>query len=251
MSTIDISAVTDLTTVICISSARSGTNLLRNWFEQQSDFLSLGEIMSKSHGFSDLLMDLSIISSKEDMAIDEEGIVSLERHAFSERKSLFFKIFYNHLKEKQCYAKLDEIINQRKIIHLIRPNPLRVYFSLMRAKKTKLWRIKANQPAQDEVSIELDEAHFRKWLSVRNADIAYVGDTLRRNGGDHFEVLYDESEDFPDILNTVLNQKFDRAHKFKPKIRKQNTQSLEGQIVNYHKFSDFDRDLVPEGLDCV
>lgn len=55
MSTIDISAGTDLTTVICISSARSGTNLLRNWFEQQSDFLGVeslpldrGQLVSSS-----------------------------------------------------------------------------------------------------------------------------------------------------------------------------------------------------------
>ena len=251
MSTIDISAGTDLSTVICISGPRSGTTLLRQWFLQQQDFIALDEIMSKNHHSADLLMDLAIVRSKEDMAIDKDGIVKLERHVFSERKNLFFKIFYNHLKENHCYSNLGEIIRNRQIIHLIRPNPLRVYFSLMKAKKTNVWRIQLDQPAQEEVSIELNEAHFRKWFSVRNADIEYVRNTLRQSGGNYFEILYDEGEHFPDFLNTALNKKFGREHIFVPKIRKQNTKSLKSQIINYDKFSKFDSDLVPKGLDIV
>ena len=189
MSAINISAGTDLTTVICISSPRSGTTLLRHWFLQQQDFIAMGEVMSKNHGNADLFIDLAIVSSKEDMAIDKDGIDKLERHVFSEKKNLFFKVFYSHLKEKHCYLNLGEIIHNRRIIHLIRSNPLRAYFSLMKAKKTNLWSLKEGHAAQEEVSIELDEAHFRKWLSVRHADITNIRDTLRRSRGNHFEIF--------------------------------------------------------------
>lgn len=238
-------------TVICISTARSGTQLLRQWFEQQQDFLAFGEIMSRSHNYTNILTELSISYTETDNGVGLNGIEKLEKHAASERKTLFFKTFYNHLRARELFSDIGKLTTGRRVIHLIRSNPLRTYFSLVRAHQTNQWKLWWKKPASDKVSIELDALHFKKWLSNRNNGIQNVRKSLIQNKDNFVEVMYRESLDYPDALNKELCETFNRTHNFIPKLQKQNLFSLEEQILNYAEFSSYDCDLIGEPQDDV
>lgn len=223
--------------VICLSSARSGTNFLKSWFDQNPKYVAFGELFSKSHSFA-LKLNENGIEGNNGSSISVRELFQLEENIESKGQTLFFKIFYDHL-DKILEMDQLSLFKNKKIVHLIRTNPLETFFSLEKAKSEIIWK------TSDESKIKftrykLDREEFNNWFDKKSNKIRRYSKLIENNTKVRLEY---QSNYFENYLNKELNSFLKDDFNLNAKLKKQNPYQMRDVIINYDSFKDVDYDL--------
>ena len=224
-------------TVICLSSARSGTNFLRSWFDQNPAYETFGELFSKSHNFA-IKLNENGIKNNDGSSISVRELLQLEENIEAMGQTLFFKIFYDHLDKIPETDQLS-IFNNRKIIHLIRTNPLETFFSSKKAKSENIWKT-SDQNKIKFTRYKLDREEFNNWFDKKSNQIKHYSKLIENNTKVRLEY---QSNYFENYLNKELNSFLKDDFNLNAKLKKQNPYQMCDVIINYDSFEDMDHDL--------
>lgn len=225
-------------TVICLSTQRSGTIFMKSWFDQNPEYVSFGEIFNKRHNSVEILGKYgirSLHSSNQSISINQ--LYDLETKISKEHKKVFFKLFYEHLYNLSLEQQ-KTILENRKIIHLIRKNPLASYFSKVKAEKEGIYKAETFDKI-NKAQYGLDRIKFDKWFMHRSKQIKFYSEFIKNFD---VEIIYYQSANFEHYLNEKLNNILNTDFKFKSTLLKQNPFPLNEVIKNYEIFQDVDDD---------
>ena len=224
-------------TVICLSSARSRTTFLKTLFDQNLAFVAFGELFSKSHHFA-IKLNKNGIKNNDGSSISVRELLQLEEHIEAMGQTLFFKVFYNHLDKIPETDQLS-IFNNRKIIHLIRTNPLETFFSSKKAKSEKIWKT-IDESKIKFTRYKLDREEFNNWYVKKSHQIRHYSKLIENNIKVRLEY---QSYNFEDYLNKELNSFLKDDFNLNARLKKQNPYQMSDVIINYDSFEDVDYDL--------
>lgn len=226
-------------TVICLSTGRSGTNFLKSWFDQNPNFDSFGEIYPKWQMFHSAIKKCGLEITDDRKNFSLKNLYDLEQKVHEKGKYFYYKVFYDHLVQ-YSQNELEEIFKNRKVIHLIRRNPLETYYSNRVAKKTEIWKLENDARNELEI-IEINRKKFDIWFNKKQKQILFYSDFLRDINSTL--VLYYQKNGFEEYINKNLSLFLETDFTFHAKLKKQNIFKLSEVISNYEEFIDVDKEL--------
>ena len=164
--------------------------------------------------------------------------MTLRRKSRRNTKKFFFKLFYEQLYNLSLEQQ-KTILEDRKIIHLIRKNPLASYFSKVKAEKEGIYKAETFDKI-NKAQYGLDRIKFDKWFMHRSKQIKFYSEFIKNFD---VEIIYYQSANFEHYLNEKLNNILNTDFKFKSTLLKQNPFPLNEVIKNYEIFQDVDDDI--------
>lgn len=226
-------------TVICLSTGRSGTNFLKGWFDQNPNFDSFGEIYTKWPLFHEQMKKCGLEMTDDRKIFSPKNLYDLEQKISKKGKYFFYKVLYDHLVQ-YSRNELEEIFKYRKVIHLIRRNPLEIYYSNRVAEQTANWKSENDARNKPHI-IEIDRKEFDTWFSRKQKQILFFSDFLKDINSTF--VLYYQKDGFEKYVNENLSSFLETDFTFHAKLKKQNMFELSEVISNYEEFMDVDKEL--------
>ena len=230
--------------LVVLSSARSGTNYFLSVFQKMApNGVVLREVFRKGGDSLPELIALTGMPRSQLVALGQDDPVALWdilRDAAGPRP-LALKIFYYHARPSSPIW--DRLIDEARIVHLVRRRVLDTFVSRKLAETTGAWFQPADVgtlPARPEV--RLDPAELSAFITERQG---YVQRFRKRfQDADLHEVSYEDIAADPklcaDWIARVTGLPIPAVPLQLP-IRKQNTWAIRDIVSNYDEIAAFDK----------
>ncbi len=230
--------------LVVLSSARSGTNYFLSVFQKMApDGVVLREVFRKGGDNLPELAELTGLPRSRLVTLGQDDPVALWqmlRKAAGSRP-LAVKIFYYHARPGSPIW--DRLIDEARIIHLVRRRILDTLVSRKLAEDSGTWFQPSHvdgPPARPEV--RLDPTEVATFISERQAYVQSFRERFRN--ADLHEVSYEDIAADPKLCAERIAQVTGLpmpAFPMQLPIRKQNTWAIPDIVSNYNEIADFDK----------
>lgn len=221
---------------VILTSARSGSNLLKSLLNSHPDFYFHGEVFNPSRvntlRVAPILTDLLRLDPTELRDRDPLKFVDIV-YALSPShfRSVGFKLFLLH-----DANVVKRVLNDKdiRVVMLDRPNRLASYSSKLIGEQTGVWWVKQDdsKPEEGPVKVKFEAEDFDEYRSVLDEQYRAAKDTMGSIGKAYSYL------DYPDLMNPSKMDEVAkflgavRQHEMKPDIDKQNTNDLLARFIN-------------------